>query len=335
MAEALLEVAGRSDAADDLIERMIATRKENVQKFKRKLSALKRSKRFIGWRESHGYARELVMLLQDLRAGVSDPLKGVELVAAFYASDSWIFEACDDSSGNVGDVFRYDAKVLFHEYASRSPDKEKVAELILELNREDNYGIRDTLVDCAGDFLPEPTIRSMITAFQERADNEKDKYGKRHHLMLIESLARQIRDPELFKKTRIESWGELSTAAFIDIATVYLESGNVEAAFSWVQKIPEDDTFKSYERDKLLRQIYERQGEEEKLTELLYRNFRSYHSMDTLQDLLNVIGENKREEVISDEIPLILEDSKLNYSDAEFFIEIGKMDEAEDYLLKR
>jgi hypothetical protein len=130
-------------------------------------------------------------------------------------------------------------------------------------------------------------------------------------------------------------WGELSTAAFIDIATVYLESGNVEAAFSWVQKIPEDDTFKSYERDKLLRQIYERQGDEEKLKELLYRKFRSYHSMDTLQDLLNVIGENKREEVISDEIPLILDDSKLNYSDAEFLIEIGKMDEAEDYLIKR
>ncbi len=335
LAAALLDLAAHSDETDDLIEQLIATPKQNVQRFKKKLSGLKRRKRFIGWRESASFSRELQMLLQDLKSGVDDPLTGVELVAAFYEADSTIFEMCDDSSGNIGDVFRYDAKQLFVEYASRCADKEKIADIILKLNQKDDYGIRDTLIDCAGECLPEKVIRIMLATLQKRADQENDEYEKRHHLMLIESLARQIRDAALFEKTRIASWGELSTAALLDIARVYLESGDVETAHSWLKKIPENETYQEYERDKLLMEIYQKQGNAEKLTELLYQKFRAHHSTDTLQTLLDVIGNDKRNEVIADEVAQILESSALLESDAEFLIAIGKIDEAEAYLLGR
>ena len=105
LAEALLDIAVHSDAADDLIERLIATPKENVQRFKKKLASLKRSRRFIDWRSSSGFARELEMLLQDLKAGVTDPPTGVGLVAAFYETDEGVLGHCDDSNGYVGDVF--------------------------------------------------------------------------------------------------------------------------------------------------------------------------------------------------------------------------------------
>jgi hypothetical protein len=335
LAKALLEIAVHSNEADELIEQLIATPKKNMQRFKKKLSSLKHSRRFIDWRGAAGFSRELEMLLQDLKSGVSDPLTGVELVAEFYKADNTIFEMCDDSSGNIGDVFRYDAKELFVDYASRCGEKEKVADIILKVNQKDNYGIRDTLIDCAGECLPEPVIRTMIAVLQKRTDKEKDEYGKRHHLMLIESLARQIKDAKLFEKTRIASWGKLSTAALIDIARVYLESGDVETAHSWLKKIPEGETYQAYERDKLLEEIYHKQGDSEKLTDLLYQKFRSYHSTDTLQTLLDVIGNDKRDEVIADEVGLILDGSSFLESDAEFLIAIGKIDETEAYLLKR
>ncbi len=335
LAEALLDLAVHSDEADDLIEQLLATPKENVQRFKKKLFSLKHSRRFIDWRGAAGFARKLEMLLQDVKAGVDEPLSGIKLLSAFYESDNTFFEMCDDSSGNIGDVFRYNAKELFVNYASRCTDKEKIADIILKLNLKDNYGIRDTLVDCVAEFLPKPVIRTMISVLQNRANDAKDEYNKRHHLMLIESLARQIKDAELFEKTRIASWGKLSTAALIDIARVYLESGDVETAHSWLKKIPEDETFQAYERDKLLLEIYQKQGDSEKLTDLLYQKFRSYHSVDTLQELLDVIGHNKRDEVVVDEMAQIMESSALRESDAEFLIAIGKMNEAEDYLLKR
>ena len=302
LADALLDLTVHSDDADDLIERLIATSKENVQRFKRKLANLKRSNRFVDWRGAAGFARELGMLLQGVKAGVDDPLTGVELIAAFYEADHIIFEMCDDSSGNIGDVFRYDAKELFVDYASRCAEKEKIADIILKVNKKDNYGIRDTLIDCAGECLPEPVIRTMIVKLQKWADKEKDEYGKQHHLRSIESLARQIKDAELFEKTRIASWGKLSTAAIIDIGRVYPESGDVETAHSWLKKIPEGETFQAYERDKLLEAIYKELGNSEKLTELLYQKFRAYHSTGTLQALLDVIGQDKRDEIIADEV---------------------------------
>ena len=101
LADALLNLAMHSDEADDLIEQLIATPKENVQRFKKKLAALKHSRRFIDWRGSASFVRELEMLLQDLKSGVDDPLTGVELVAAFYEADNTIFEMCDDSRNQM------------------------------------------------------------------------------------------------------------------------------------------------------------------------------------------------------------------------------------------
>lgn len=335
LADALLDLAVYSDGADDLIERLIATPKENVQRFKKKLSALKHSRRFIDWRGAAGFARELEMLLHDVEAGVDDPLTGIELVAAFYEADNIIFEMCDDSSGNIGEVFRYSAKELFVDYAIRCNVKEKIADIILKVNKKDSYGIRDTLIDCAGECLPEPVIRTMIVTLQKWADKEKDGYYKQHHLRSIESLARQIKDAELFEATRIASWGKLSTAALIDIAQVYLESGDVETAHSWLKKIPEGETFQDYKRDKLLQEIYQKQGDSEKLTELMFQKFRSYHSLETLQALLDVIGHERQDDVINDEVVQILKTDRFKESDAKFLTDAGKIDETETYLLER
>ncbi len=57
--------------------------------------------------------------------------------------------------------------------------------------------------------------------------------------------------------------------------------------------------------------------------------------MDTLLELLDVIGHDKRNEVIGGEVIRSLEADRLKESDAEFLIAIGKIDEAENHLLKR
>lgn len=335
LADSLLDLALHSDVAGDLIERLLATPKENVQRFKKKIASLKRSGHYVDWRGASGFAQELEVLLQDLRAGVTDPLAGMELVALFFETDEYVFERCDDSSGNVGDVYRYDAQELFFEYCSRCAEKEKIANIILKLNSTDNYGVRDALIDSAGDCLPESAIRMMIMEFQKWVDAEKVDYKKCHHMRLIESLAKQIKDAKLFEKTRIASWGELSGAAHVDIARVYLESGDVDTAQSWLVRFPPGETYRAYERDELLQEIYRRQGDQENVTDLLYKSFSSYRSTENLKELLDVIGDDKRDEVITNEVGLILGNKVLRESDAKFLIATGMIDKAEEYLVAR
>ncbi|MBU4316898.1 MAG: hypothetical protein KKF30_06450 [Proteobacteria bacterium] len=62
LADALLEMAERIDAVDDLVERLMTTPKENIKQYKAKLADLKRKQRFIPWNESSGFACELDLL---------------------------------------------------------------------------------------------------------------------------------------------------------------------------------------------------------------------------------------------------------------------------------
>ncbi len=309
--------------------------KKTAHRYKAKLAGLKRRRRFISWNESAAFAHELEMLLEDLKSGVDDPRIGVELVTAFYKADSAVFEQCDDSSGSVGDVFRFDAKQLFVSYAFICQDKEWLSGLVFDLNREDDYGVRDILVDCAGEYLPESIIRDLIERFQVVAIRETDEYKKRHWLFRVESLARQIKDAPLFEKTRLASWGTLSTAACVDIARVYLDSGDAETALSCLQRVPEEETFQAQERDQLLLEISGKMGDKHQQAEVAWRIFRRNRSADALADLLKVIGHDQKDAVIEGEVADLLGDTSLSHSAAIFLVEIGHMDAAETYLLDR
>ncbi|MEE9338633.1 MAG: hypothetical protein V3U87_11165 [Methylococcaceae bacterium] len=150
-----------------------------------------------------------------------------------------------------------------------------------------------------------------------------------------QSLARQIKDAPLFEATRLAAWGDpLGTAALIDVASVYFEQGDSDTAASRLSLTPEKETFMADERDRLWLDIYQQQGDKEKHTALLTQRFRNYHSVQMLTELLDVIGEDKREEVVAKEIKAIFKQAALKLSDADFLMAIEKIDEAEAYLIK-
>lgn len=335
LADALLEASHQHDFVHDKIDQLISTPQESINRFKKKLSSLKRSTRFISWRNIFEFSHELEMLLQNLKVGIQDPDVGLELISDFYKTDSSIFERCDDSNGLLSSVYRYDAKNLFQEFASRCSNKSRVANTILNLSLNNDYGVRDTIIECAYICLPESEIRIMIENLQARVTEGSNEYERRHILFLIESLASQIKDAELFEETRIASWGKLNSAACIDISRVYFESGKTEIALGWLNKIPENDTFKSHEKNKLLEEIYRKQGNTKKLIELLRNKLKSHHSMDNLNSFLEIVGKDQSTAVIRNSVNFISNDREFTASNMQFLIDILKIDDAEKYLLNR
>lgn len=335
LADALLEVAQYSAEADELIDRLISNPEENQDRFKTTLASLKRSQRFIRWGESAAFARSLLGLLGDLQHSVDDPQHGAELVAAFYEADQGILGHCDDSSGHVGDVFRYDAKELFLFYARRCTDKDWLTRLVLKLSKKDDYGIRDALIKCASEYLPEAHLRAMVDHFQKKADKHTGIYDKRHWFHLVESLARQLKDAPLFERTRIASWGDLSTGAYIDIGRVYLEAGDVQTALSWAEKIPAGEVFMAAERDALLLDIYTQQGDVQQQQSVAWRKFRRGRSKSSFAALLDVIGQDSRASALAQEVAAIHDQEGLSLNDAAFLVEMNLLEEANLYLLKR
>ncbi len=290
---------------------------------------------FVARRDSTAFAQGLAGLLDYLAANVPDPRTGVELVAAFYETDNAIFSHCDDSNGRIGNVFRQDARELFVHYASRCEDKAWLANLLLKLNRNDGLGLREHLFECAAEYLPPEIMRALVDSLWEFADREANEFQQRHWLHGIESLARQLKDAPLFERARRASWPTLGTAACIDIAAVYLELGGAATALSWLERIPESESFQEDERDQLLLAVHGELGNGAQQKAVAWRIFCRYRCEETLQTLLSTIGEEQRERVLDEEAGIILRSEAISYSDATFLVSSGRLEDAEAYLLAR
>lgn len=335
LADELLRLAARTDDAAESVERLISTPEENIKRFKTRLAGLKRRRKFVDWQEAPRFARELEGLLADLRAGVDDPKAGAKLVAAFFKCDRSIFERCDDSSGVIGDVFRFDARELFTRYAAACTDKAWLSDQLLTLYDQDDYGVRAALMEIAGEFLPEWAIRDLITHLWERAENEPEgSYQADHWWIGVQLLARQLGDGALYEQAWLRLCREPSAGVCMDIAQVYLETGEAKTALSWVKRIPTSERFRAEERDQLLVAIYERLGDRAGMAEAAWRLFLNHRSGATLNTLLRAIGESERERVVEEQAQRILEEEGVSYADAAFLVEVGRMEEAEAYLLR-
>ena len=77
LAEALSDLATRSEKADEVVFRLLSSKKEKLKRFKAKLAGLESRDHFISWRESSNFASHLESLLNDLAEAVDDPKTGL------------------------------------------------------------------------------------------------------------------------------------------------------------------------------------------------------------------------------------------------------------------
>jgi hypothetical protein len=303
--------------------------------FRKAVTAAK-NRRDMFWRsQAPELAAVITDALEQFNKEVKDPHLGVNALLDFYRRDAEIFERCDDSFGNVGDVFRITAAKMFADYASRCSVKDKIADQILELQEDDGYGIRDVLIDKAACFLDKSGIEELIKKIEKRIPAGEDITRQRQWLYMIESLAQQIKDGALFERTRERSWQGLNGRAYIDIAKVYFSSGDALTAYDRLQKAAECGVKDDCEYAELLRDVCRALGKTEEVTSVSWDIFRQHRCLETLNELVAQIGENKRAETIYKEVDLIMAAKVFNVTDAKFLIETGEVACAQDYIVER
>jgi len=303
--------------------------------FKKAVTAAKNRKDMFWRSQAPELAAMITDALEQFNKEVKDPQLGVNALLDFYQRDAEIFERCDDSFGNVGDVFRITAAKMFADYASRCTDKDKIANQILELQDDDSYGIRDVLIDKAACFLDKGSIKELINKIEKRIPAGEDITRQRQWLHMIESLARQIKNGALFEGTRERNWQGLNSRAYIDIAKVYFSSGDALTAYDRLQRAAERSSFDDFEYAELFRDVCLALGKTEEVNKISWDIFRQHRCLETLNELIAQIGEDKRAETIYKEVDLIMAAKALNVTDAKFLIETGEVACAQDYIVER
>lgn len=273
-------------------------------------------------------------MLIDLASAEPDAMTGTGFVTDLIKCDSSIFVRCDDSNGNIGDFFRYSADVLFSEYAERIENKDYLCDFLFDLYEKDDYGVRSILIDEAHHYLDEGAMRKLADRMWERCEDEEDEHKRWHWNRGIASIERQLKDPVLFEAPYRKSWPAAHNKALLDIAAVYLEAGEPRIALERVQSIESLEMHRVRERDQLLLAIHDGLRDEAKTEEMAWRLFRRERGRLALEELLKVVGDEKREGIVDCETEAILASDRFFYSDASFMVEVRRFEEAEVYLLR-
>ena len=314
---------------------MVNSDTQAAKDFKKAVTAAK-NRREMFWRsQAPDLAGMLTQALEQLKKTVHDPQVGVEALVDFYKRDADILERCDDSFGNVGDVFRIAAAEMFVDYASQCSDKEKIAEQVLALQEDSNYGVRDVLIDKVSSFLDKSGIEWLIDKIERRIPAGEDIISQRPWLIMIESLACQIKDGALFERTRERNWQGLNSRAYIEIAKVYFSAGDALIAYDRLQKAAECGAKDEHEYAELFRDVCRALGKAAEVDKISRDIFRRHRCMDTLNELISQIGEDKRAEIIYKEADLIMAAKEFSIIDAQFLLDVGEVQGAQDYIIAR
>jgi len=328
LADALINLSRSNKEVDETLERLISTPDKNAERFKNRLANLSCFDEFVDWRALSAFVHELEFLLAELKAGVTNGPIGFELVVSFFDSEREILENCDDS-GSVGAVFQNDAVELLGHFGASCDDKNWLCDQLMRLFEHDSYGVRSTIFDNAAQYLPEENVRLLITRLEQARQNKSQDYERQRWSTAIESLARQLKDVELFEQARRGKSQALSPDDIYEIARMRFDGGDAQTALSLVQEI---DITRSHKYGELMLAIHEKLGNKDEQTAVAWRMFRQYRTLESLNALLEIIGEEQRNTVIQKQAQEILDDKGMSYGDAEFLIGCGLLDEAEKYL---
>lgn len=338
LADELLMLAEGSGFVDDRVNFITSSASENLERFQQQLEALCNGD-FYDWRTVSQYAEQLSRLLENLRESVESPCEGIKWVSLFFQKDRVIMESCDDSGGDVGMVFLVDATECFAHFARQCADPDYVAESLLGLVLENEYGVRDELIKIASAVLPEPWLRWMVQRLMDRKAVAEDAWEGTSYDVLLRSLAKQLNDAGLFQTVAIVSG--LSFGLCLEIAEIYLDNRSLERAQSWVDRANEEftDSYGYHSNDvrRIQQEIYHQQGNRSGEVKIAWEIFRANRSVEAMDMLLQTVGEELRSDVITKETEAILNSSteQLVSKDVSFLLDLEDVDAVERYLMER
>ena len=269
----------------------------------RRITAIRNGKRFIAYGESRHAAAELSGIVDDIRTDVlpRDPEKAAALAEKLFLLDMVIFDRADDSDGYIGDELRA-ACVLFLDAtaalrAKRADSGPDWAARVYDLYRQNDYGVREPLLEQAHRLLREDELRALASRFEEDArrtvaaanSGEVEHYQVFGASSAMGLVARALRDPKLYEQSILVHSPQPNGLQANDIAEQYLRCGDAAGALRWLGGDYKDNA--QFERLDLLDRAYELSGDRARQIEIreeIYRRAPGIYSYRALEEILPV-----------------------------------------------
>lgn len=308
----------------------------------KRMQSLRRGRRFIDYRASFDFSRELDALLADIESGLlaTAPKHAFDLVDKFLATAESVLNRVDDSSGSVGQVYR-DA-VLLWLTAAKAWQGANVdwLERVYDLYQKNDYGVLDPLLTNAHLLLSQGQLKQLAWRYENalrKSLKTSEQEGRLtraalHGLVALGAIADALRDPALYERSVLMHSPQPNDLQRKSICEKYLQYDQPDAAMRYLNQAWES----RFEHDRLvlLDEACLQTGDRQQLKAVRCRLFQSEQSHASFTRYLEVLDENEKEQARDAAIKQAEQGGNILLS-ADLLLSLGLPDRAQTLVLSR
>jgi hypothetical protein len=308
----------------------------------KRIQSLRRGRKFIDYRASFDFSRELDALLADIESGLlaTSPKQAFDLVDKFLATAEPALNRVDDSGGAVGDVYRQ--AVLLWLTAAKGWQDAKVdwPERVYQLYQQNDYGVLDPLLPNAQILLTQDQLKQLAWRYESelrkalKSPEQQDNfnYAALRSGVALGSIAQALHDPALYERSILIHSPQPNNLQMKAICESYLRYEQSEAAMRYLNQAWES----RFEHDRLLLldKVYAQMGDRQQLKQIRYQLFQTQQSHASFKRYLEVLDEEEKADACDEAIAKAEQGGNLRRS-AELLLNLGQTDRAQALVLSR
>ncbi len=308
--EIIVNVANDNRETKKLVTTFMAAHdpKEMYKALNKDVISIKNGKRFISYYEAGAFTAQLDSILSkvDNFLAKQAPDLAIKICKRFIEIDEKLFERIDDSNGCLGS-FYYDVfEILDKAFSFSDEPPKEIADYILSIYFNDDYGNRGAIVDCLKLCLTEPVVRALETALPDiKSLDTTPEFNRDHpswdfdaymHNHRVISIHKKIADKrqDVDRYIDLVNLDKVNDKDICKIAKRLNGAFRSEEAISWLNKI-NDNSFDSYTRDKLLIEAYMLEGDAQKAKTVIWNNFKKSLAVEKYFEYLKLADESEKE----------------------------------------
>ena len=213
---------------------------------RKRIASLKRGRRFIDYRASFDFARELEAIVDDIESGLLErsPQHAFDLVDRFLATAESVLNRVDDSGGAVGEVYRQAVLLWLTAAAGWRDANIDWFERIDQLYQQNDYGVLDPLLPNAHLLLTQDQLKQLAWRYENtlrRAVKTPEQEGKVNYAALhsgvaLGQIADALHDPALYERSVLIHSPQPNPLQMKSICEKYLQYEQPESAMPYLNQ---------------------------------------------------------------------------------------------------
>lgn len=309
---------------------------------RKRIASLKRGRRFIDYRASFDFVRELEAVLVDIESGLLErsPEHAFDLVDRFLVTAELVLNRVDDSGGVVSEVYRQ--AVLLWLTAAKGWREANIdwLERIYHLYQQNDYGVLDPLLPNAHLLLTQDQLKQLAWRYENmlrkalKSPEQEDKVNlvALHSGVALGQIADALRDPALYERSVLIHSPQPNNLQMKSICEKYLQYEQPESAMQYLNQAWESRF--QHDRLELLDKVCVQMGDREQLKVIRSQLFQGEQSYASFTRYLEALDEDEKKKAYSSAIKQAEQGGDILRS-VDLLLNLGQTERAQVLVLAR